>query len=73
MREMTRHGSGKLFLAILAGAVIFMVFVVPRLAFSKTLFFGFMPAVWFWQVLVLVVCSVAFIVYLYNHWQYRQM
>lgn len=73
MREMTKHGSGKVFLTVLAAAVIFMAFVVPWLAFSKTLFFGFMPAVWFWQVLVLIVSAVAFFIYLYNHWQYRQI
>lgn len=73
MREMMGHGSGKFFLAILTAAVIFMAFVVPWLAFSRTLFFGFMPAVWFWQVVVLVVSAMAFFVYLYKYWQYRQM
>lgn len=73
MREMTNHGAGKVFLIVLTAAVIFMAFVVPWLAFSKTLHFGFMPAVWFWQLLVLIVSALAFFIYLYYHWQYRQM
>lgn len=73
MREMKEHNQGRVFLTILLISVLFLLFAVPILAFDKTLFFGFMPAVWFWQILVLLVCTVVFYVYLNNYWPYRNL
>jgi len=73
MREMLGHGPGRFFLAVVITAILLFLFAVPRLAFSKTLFFGFMPAVWFWQALILVVCGGVCFWYLYREWPYRNM
>lgn len=73
MREMTKHAPGRIFIAVLAITLLFILFVLPFIASSKYLFFGWIPTVWFACIMVLVVWAVACGIYLYRYWPYKDI
>ncbi len=71
MREMTRHTSGKVFLIVLLGSLIFTVMIMPFLFAPNTVFFGWLTVPLLCGAVLMLVWLVAIVVYVSNFWPYR--
>ena len=70
MREMPKHTSGKIFLAVMFLSLFFLIFVAPFL-FTGRLFFGWMSEPFFYGLIVTIIWGVALSIYSFRYWPYR--
>ena len=70
MREIMRHTPGKIFLSVLLLSVIIMLYI-PKYFFQERLFFGWMTLPFLSGVLFLLVWLVAYLIYFFFYWPYR--
>ena len=70
MREIMRHTPGKIFLSVLLLSVIVMLYI-PKFFFQERLFFGWMTLPFLSGVLFLLVWLVAYLIYFFIYWPYR--
>jgi hypothetical protein len=71
MREIARHGIGRVFLAVLALSVIAML-AAPALFGQPRLYCGWMPLPFAIGVVFLLVWLVAYLVYFFGYWPFRK-
>lgn len=70
MREVTRHGPGRIFLAVLLASLLFLVFVAPFL-YTDKLFLGWMSGPFLFGAIVVIIWGIALAIYTFRYWPYR--
>jgi len=71
MREMTRHGAGRLFPLVLLLSTLAMLYIPGRLTESR-LMFGWMTPHFVAGIAFLTVWLVAYLVYFFGFWPFRK-
>ena len=70
MREIMRHGPGRVFLAVLFVAVVAMLYI-PKYFFDPHIYFGWMTLPFVAGVVFMLVLLVAYLIYFFRYWPYR--
>jgi hypothetical protein len=70
MREIAGHTAGRIFLAVLFLSIIVMLYI-PKFFFQERIYFGFMTLPFLSGILFLLLWLVAYLIYFFFFWPYR--
>lgn len=70
MREILRHTPGRIFLIVLLLSVIGILWV-PKYFFKPHIYFGWLPLPFLAGILFVLVWLIAYLIYFFKYWPFR--